>query len=270
MRDPRSRYNRPLLIDRQETLSQGLVYGMFPRQGFGSVDITGVTMPEFVNPDYITDYQFGFVPTFDGTNYIDSGVEEVGVGVDLFADGTQAFSVAAWFRIPTATDATIWAKGQTNSNLRTLQMFFLPSTDPDYSPGFNCRGDWMTTTTAWGLNDNDWHLVVLIHDDQDTTNLTAYYDDAQGGFSVPIGTASRETGQRIIHGARTNGTGFLMQDGELGPMFIYNRKISTQEVRRLHAPATRFSMLRQPAVRRVFPIAAIVSAGNPWYAYAQQ
>lgn len=142
----------------------------------------------------------GHILTLAGDGYVDTGVTELPGGVGLHAASSQQWTLAARFR--TTDIGTIVAKRGSTIGSSTFSVYF---SSGSRTPRTIIRG--LTTDTDWGLNDGALHTVWVTWDG---SAAVAYYDDAQGALSLNVGTANDEITQRIIIGARTNGTAFYL------------------------------------------------------------
>ena len=156
--------------------------------------------------------RFGRMGRFAGASYIGTGVESIN-GVGLFCDG-QPFTVAGWFVLPTSMSGYVISRaGGTGAN-RTFGMYF--ETAANARPQTYIRGA-STTLNITALTDDNPHFYAIVYTG---AAATFYYDDAQLGGSLNIGTAAEETGQFIGWGARTNGSATFLSSGQLGPQYI--------------------------------------------------
>ncbi len=172
-----------------------------------------------VGVTWVVDTKFGTVGSFDGQDdYVDTQSEALGNG--LFMTAGRAFSVRIWGKANN-TQGTLLARASATGANRTFQVFFQTAV-PVGKPAVYLRGT--QNNYDWGYTDNAWHQIVVTWDG--TTGKV--YGDNDREATLTVGTAAEEAGQRIIIGARTNGTGFLFT-GLLAEAAIWERAISKEE-----------------------------------------
>jgi len=160
--------------------------------------------------------------TYDGVDdFLDTGKTSFG-STSLFADASEEFYVAATINVAPNTDGTVLSKAGFNGSTRTFQLFF-NSVASSSSPSIVIRG--AQIDTDWGLDDNQDHVVWA---NWDGSVMTVGYDNNDGQV-ISVGTAALESTQRIIIGARTNGTGFLLTGGKVGGVVIRDKALTIEE-----------------------------------------
>ena len=178
----------------------------------------------------------GFEPGVEGPaihlisdDWVDTGVEEIN-GIGLFADSTQEWTVIVRYKLTNAnSDATIVARAGTNANSRTFQIFNSGTANQD--PAIRIRGP--ARETGWGLDDGEYHTVYVRWDG---TTARSSYDGLKGDAAhASVGSAAEETGQRIIFGARTNGTGFFVEDGHIDFVHILRGAMTDTQILKFEA-----------------------------------
>jgi hypothetical protein len=157
---------------------------------------------------------------FAGGQWLDTGSETIGDG--LFAAADRRWTVSFWGRA--TTQGTFIARASSGMvSTRNFQILNATATgDPltviirgittNLDPAISPDGVWRNFTVTW-----------------DGTTPKVYVN---GAFyqNLTTGTATEETGQRIIIGARTNGTGFLLGAGNIAFVGIWNRAITPAEI----------------------------------------
>ncbi|MEX2670925.1 MAG: LamG domain-containing protein [Phycisphaeraceae bacterium] len=152
----------------------------------------------------------------DGVDdHIDTGVASVGTG--LFAGSGEAFSVTGFAKLTPGDGGTVIAKAEGSLALRVFQLFV-----QDGGPVVVLRG----SDTAFAVNaaDGAWHHYMITWDG---STATFTFDGQQQG-AVSVGTAEDTPGQRILLGARSNGTAFFLR-GLLSEWAIFDRMLSANE-----------------------------------------
>ncbi len=202
------------------------------------------TLTNMLPADWQWSAELGRVHTrFLGTNrYIDLNTEMPDAG-GLFAAADRRWSVSLWTRVaPGATGTPIGRASATTTN-RTFQIYF----HDDTSPGVYIRG--ARTFTDFGFRDNLWHHYGVTWDGATAT----LYTDGVAFGAISVGVAAEEAGQRVIIGARTNGTGFPLT-GDTTDALIHNRALTPAEITDLARPDNAMlSDALQPGRRVFFP-----------------
>lgn len=139
-----------------------------------------------------------------GDDFVDTGVEEIN-NIGLFADSSEQWTVVVRYRTNTENGTIVGRATGTGSD-RTFQIFNLSGSGPQ----MNIRGS--TTNPGWGLTDNLFHTVFV---SWDGATARGSYDGIKGETTLTVGTAIENVGERIIFGARTNGTGFRLENGAI-------------------------------------------------------
>jgi len=168
----------------------------------------------------ITD-EFNPVTFYDGNDFVDTGVERIG-GTGLFCDSGEKFTVISRFRNASDVTGTIVSRASGTAGNRTFQLFMGTGAS---SPSFNIRGN--GGGLSWGLDDDEYHTVYFTWDG---TAAQASHDGLVDQETIAVGTASEDTGENIIFGARTGGTAFTYQDGHIDFVYIFDRAISNFEI----------------------------------------
>lgn len=167
----------------------------------------------------------GLARRFNGSQFIDLGATSVG-GVNLFASADNPFSVVAKFRTSSAGGTgTIVARAGGGST-RTFQMLLNGSGS---DPSINIRGAITGTTGGWDFDDAKWHTLTAAFNG----STAAAYGDATRSASVTVGTAAEEASERIIIGARTNGTGFFLT-GDIEFVYLLRGALTQNQHLALH------------------------------------
>ncbi|MEX2514737.1 MAG: DUF2341 domain-containing protein [Candidatus Paceibacterota bacterium] len=192
---------------------------------------------------------------FDGTKYIDTGTEYVG-DTGLFADGNENFTVSIWSKINSGDEGTLIARAGGSSGSRTFQLVSWPSGNE--TPGYYLRGE--LTATNLGFDDGTWHQTTLVWNGSQMD----YYLDGEYMSSPAVGTAAEEIGEAIILGARTGGSGFLLE-GLLDEPRIWDRALSQHEVSAEYTnqndPSTFYTVA---GTEDVITMDGTGTAGNPY------
>lgn len=201
-------------INRARPLSAGLVLAEF---GSFDYDSAGNSKPVRVGNTFAA-RSFGRAFVLDGsTNYVyhDTSVG----GVDLFADSSRKWSVVFYAKKnSTAYYANYVSKAGPTAGSRTFQTYGNPD---NVTLGINLRGSDNTYT----LSDGSYHQVTVTWDG---TSAKAYVDETSS-YSPSVGSASIESSEKILFGARTSSSPIYFLQGELAYVLIYNRAITQAE-----------------------------------------
>jgi hypothetical protein len=170
------------------------------------------------NPTQVSE---GFL--FDGNDYLDSQLEYAGP-VGFFPAGSQAWTVSVLARA---------ASGGTNSTIVARA-----ATGTSYGFGIVAATDGKLRATLRGLSqvimdhDTKWHLVSLRYHGDGTASVTVDRFLVHG--SIGIGTGAEPTGQRLIIGARLNGTdSFLLNGSKVAFVGVWSRVLGVSELQKL-------------------------------------
>jgi hypothetical protein len=159
---------------------------------------------------------------FNGSSWVDTGSESIGDG--LFAAADRRWSVALWSRINGANEGTYLGRASANSTQRSFQILRLGTVS---NPAFYLRGE--ITRFALDHNDGVWRHYSVTWDGQ----TARFYLNGVYFSNLNVGTASEITGQRVIIGARTNGTGFFLS-GQIDDVQIWNRALQPHHIRAIY------------------------------------
>lgn len=167
----------------------------------------------------------GRVLRFTGTaSYVNTGAQKIG-GVDLFASAGNPWSVVIYGRlISSAVSGSFIAKCGATAGNRQFQIY-RDVTVANADPGIYLRGT--LNDLNWDYNTELWHQYTVTWDG---TTAKAY-GDSDRSATLSVGAAAAES-ENIVFGARTGGTGFLL-NGQLSYAYVYNRAISQEESLRL-------------------------------------
>jgi len=156
---------------------------------------------------------------FDGGQWLDTGVTRFG-NTGLFADENEEFTVIT----VTKNEVTGTAIGRAASNVenRTFQTYF--SLEDLLILRIVVRG----VVNRLDIVENIGNKIITCV--WDKSNLSAYVN---GEFSpLEVGSATERTEQRIIVGARTNGSGFYYE-GDITAFIIIDKALTEQERQKL-------------------------------------
>lgn len=162
-------------------------------------------------PIYRTDGIYHWLE-FDGVDdFLDTGKEIVG-GTGLFASSVERFTVAYSGR----GTGTFISRASATDTQRTFQ---LATTSDGLDLDVYLRS--AVTDKREGVLPTNSHVFSLIWDGTEASTL---YDNASPKY-FQNGLAPENIGQRVVLGARTNGTGFRL-DGALYGLMIVDTDIS--------------------------------------------
>lgn len=158
------------------------------------------------------------------SQYIDTGSEFPEAG-GLFAASDRRWTVAVWAKVELGDEGYVLSRrGDTT---RTFHILFFRSANHHATPSIALAG--IGTNTELQHDDGEWHHYAVTWDGT-TAKL---YSDGTFYMNLGVGTEDEDTGQRVIIGARTNGTGDHL-NGTIDEPRIYNRALSANEVRQLY------------------------------------
>jgi len=151
---------------------------------------------------------------FSGAQWLDTGVTKFG-NTGLFADENEEFTVITVTKNEVA--GTIIGRASAARGNRTFQTLI--------ETGFTkltviARG--VTTYAPISVNSENKITTCI----WDRSNLSGYGDGEF--FSIAVGSATKQTEQRIIVGARTNGEAFCYK-GDMAAFIILDKALTTQE-----------------------------------------
>ena len=214
-------------VNRTHRLGRGLVglWLLNERSGNKVFDLSGNNSMGVITNAIWVPGKYGPAIYFDGNDYIDTGVTSL-PGTSLFCDSSQKFSIVISFNAAAAATGSFIAKAGAVTEARTFQMFISGASNIF----FLLRG---AQTEGIAVADSENHILVMTWDG----TTARYYLDGIYKGTLNVGAAAEETTQRIIFGARTNGTGFFLT-GKENYVYIYNRALSPSEVAEIYADFT--------------------------------
>jgi hypothetical protein len=161
---------------------------------------------------------------FDGIdNYADLQTEDFGGQCSLFAGPGEAWSVAVVASAADGADGMLVARGGSATNARTFSLH-KGTVPPNQIIVWLCAN----VTNIPGVVDALPHFHCITWDG----TTAKYYRDGDAPVTLNVGAAVEEVGQRIILGARTNGTSTFLNGSIYAPYFA-SRAWSPAEVARL-------------------------------------
>jgi len=187
-------------------------------------DPVGKMLDKSGNANHAFQSVSGNRPVYNGLSYngvddfLDTGKTSFG-NTSLFADSSEEFYVAVVANISFSNDGTVIAKGGSGTAQRNFQIYFQDNLS---SPSIVIRGN--KYETNWSLDDGQDHVIWA---NWDGSQMTVGYDD-NDAIIIPVGSATLETTQRIIIGARTNGEGFHFE-GKIGGVVIRDKSLTVEE-----------------------------------------
>jgi autotransporter-associated beta strand protein len=144
-------------------------------------------------------------------------------------DGTGSWTVAEWIKTATAGAAYLyqgdggWTTGNTMFNLNQGST----ASGGTRAGGVRYAGGFETGTRT-GLNDNNWHFIVMT---DNAGTKTLYVDGAVDAFSVNAWTIASVGGQVWIGGSSDNNSdGQAKINGLIDEVYMYGRALSSAEV----------------------------------------
>lgn len=166
------------------------------------------------SPAYVAGLS-GLAIELGGANFATVGAHSI-VGTELMPISGNPFSVSAFFK--TTTTGTVIASATAEATSKDFQVFLENGTLDTILRG-------VRTVSPATYNDGEWHHVAV------TWNGTAaqYYIDGMFVSSMTVGSSPEDTGEHIIIGARTGGTGFFF-NGTIDEVKVFNAALSPAEV----------------------------------------
>lgn len=152
---------------------------------------------------------------FETDDWLDTGVEAIG-NTGLFCDAGQQFTVFAVARIDTA--GTIIARAAATGTARTFQLF------RDLGLGYSTYIRGIQTTLDNVPATGTAFLIIITWDG---SAAKAYVNNSDGQ-NLRVETAAENAGERIIVGARSNGTGFWL-DGAYAELGVSDTALNDTE-----------------------------------------
>src|SRR5690625_615534 len=165
----------------------------------------------------------GRAASFNGTAFVDTGSTTLAGG--LFASSSNRFSVSAWFKISAGNNGTVVGRGGATNTNRVFQIILNTNGLEVIIRGKN-SGNLVPNSRT---HDNQWHHVAVTW----SSSTIRVFFDGELVHSMTPGTAPQESSQRIIIGARTNGTG-LQMNGQIDEVRIYDWRLQDNEVQALY------------------------------------
>ncbi len=156
---------------------------------------------------------------FSGGQWLDTGVTRFG-NTGLFADENEEFTVITVTK--NEGTGTIIGRAVTTVEWRTFQTYFSTETEGAFTTV--ARGV-RTDTSIYSSSENK----IITHV-WDKSNLSAYRDGEF--FPIEVGSTTERTEQRIIVGARTNGSGFYYE-GDITAFVLIDKALTTEERQKL-------------------------------------
>jgi len=215
-------------LHRSHPLANGLVglWPMWDGDGDKVMDLAGGNTGTLTNMDPATDWvatEKGWALDYAGDDdYVTTGKTAVS-GQTLMCEAGNAFTVSVSALV--RTDGSIIGKGEATAGNRVFQIW-KDSDLSDANPSILLRGD---TTRLNLILPDIWYFHTITWDGT-TAN---YYLDGHFETALNVGAAPDDPAQDIVFGARTNGTGYLL-DGQIGRIFIYNRVLTPNEIQQLY------------------------------------
>ena len=156
---------------------------------------------------------------FSGGQWLDTGVERFG-NTGLFCDANEEFTVITVTK--NEVDGTIIGRAVQTVEWRTFQTYFSTETEGAFTTV--ARGV-RTDTSIYSSSENK----IITHV-WDKSNLSGYINGEF--FPTEVGSATERTEQRIIVGARTNGSGYYYE-GDITAFIIIDKALTEQERQKL-------------------------------------
>lgn len=160
--------------------------------------------------------------SFNAESWIDTGISNQ-VASGLMATSSTRFSVSWWGSASTGISGAYIARAGATTTGRTFQCFSVTTINPfDF---WVCGS--LTSVSGTVVGAGYVHHAVT----WDGTTMRVYRNGSYVA-SLNVGTATEELAQRIIIGARTNGTAtwFL---GQIQDVRIFNRALSEANIARI-------------------------------------
>lgn len=169
-----------------------------------------------------------FGPSLIGNalGYVDTNETRLRGQVGLFAAASEKWTLVARGSFANNVQSFIVGRGGSTAN----RAFSLQHNRPGaatQTPGIRIRGG-TALGTNWGLDDGLTHTYWVTWDG---SICLAYYDNAQGGVSVNVGTAAEEPAETILLGAVTTAAPFGEFTGLFDFCAILNQPLTVPQIR---------------------------------------
>ena len=155
---------------------------------------------------------------FSGGQWLDTGVTRFG-NTGLFADENEEFTVITVTK--NEVEGTIIGRAVQTVEWRTFQTYFATA---DATFRIVARG---VETDTWIPANNENKIITCVWN---KSNLSGYINGEF--FPVEAGNTEERTEQRIIIGARTNGSGFYYE-GDITAFIILDKALTAEERQKL-------------------------------------
>lgn len=206
------------LPDEETNISTGLVaHWTFDETLNDASPVGGTPLTHSDAPVYVPG-QINEALALDGIEFANTNKHAI-EGTRLYAVAGNPFSVSGW--VKTTATGTLVASAVATTTDRDFQIAIQPNLD------IYMRGS--TTRVAASLGDDNWHHIVVTWDG---AVGKVYLDNVLVRDNLPIGTSAEDTGENIIIGARTGGTGYRLT-GAVDDVRIYNIAIDQNVVNAL-------------------------------------
>ncbi len=231
----------PFTLYQESSQAQGLV-GWWPFFASGGLSTlrdfsVGAMVDGVVNGAvWISDSVFKQSLQFSGAgNYVDTNVDTIG-GVNLFCDSSETFSVTFWANLHANSQGGIVGKEQASNT----QFFIFARGGANEDIGLILRDGSITGLSNIIVDNTGWRHHAFTWD-----GITAkyYIDGRDEGTTITPGTSTSTTGT-IYFGDRRAGTGFPLDNGEIGEIRIYNRALTPIEIYYHYAPSSRWELYK--------------------------
>lgn len=199
----------PVTVDAQPIGRANAKYGA----GAKAFDLSQATTS--AKPTYKTNGTLHWAQ-FDGADWLDSAISRFG-RTGLFAAASESFTVVIACDMGVNT-GTLVARASADGALKTDQIYYTASNDLRIIT----RGG-----SAYGHPTPAAGPAVIAHRWNGAASQLRYNDDIR---TATVGTAAEETAQRIVVGARTNGTGHFLGNGaKVYQLFFIDRSLTDNE-----------------------------------------
>ena len=214
-----------------DIIKSGLVFNM-DAANRASYPKTGTTATDTIDNNNGTISAATFSDVNEGVFNFDGTDDYIDFGNILNFERTDPFSIECWFkRDRSGASEFLVAKQESTGNLRGYSVL-LPSSDDFITVVLrsqNTTSARLIVDNSTAITDTNWHQTVITYDGSSNTSGILIYLDGIDDTGIKQNTLSATiiTSTPLQIGARNDGDSF---DGNIGPIHIYNRALSSTEV----------------------------------------
>jgi len=212
-------------------VTDGLVFNM-DAANRASYPKSGTTVTDTIDNNTGTISAATFSDVNEGVFSFDGTDDYIDFGNILNFERTDSFSIECWFkRDRSGVSEFLIAKQESSGNFRGYSVL-LPSSDDFITivlRSQNTTSARLIVDNLTAVTDTNWHQTVITYDGSSNTSGILIYLDGIDDTGIKQNTLSATiiTSTPLQIGARNDGNSF---DGNIGPVHIYNRALSANEI----------------------------------------